>query len=213
MTPQAIQSILSRCLYLTAVIFCGLKHTAIICQNLNPTIEKISHTDISNEDFKILVRRCNKIKVLNISHTKVVINEAIDNIILYLSFTLEKLSLSTCYSSPFSQFDCPLFKLGSMPKLKYLWSFVRYGSDVESYLKFGAHSSKPSSSSLYGLESIMNLWKKQFPNVVLSCHSNLKGCCYRCYCCPILIPEPNIAISMYKEETIWEIQCEGIELF
>ena len=215
MTPQAIQLVVSRCLHLTTVNFCGLKHTAIICQNLTPTIEKISlsHTDVSNEDFKILVRRCNKIKVLNISHTKVEIDEAIDNIILYLSFTLEKLSLSTCYSSQFSQFDCPLFKLGSMPKLKNLWSFVRYGSDVESYLKLGAHLSEPSSSSLYGLKSIMDLWKKQFPNVVLSCHSNLRGCCYQCYCYPILIPEPNMAITMGKEETIWEIQCEGIELF
>ena len=215
MTPQAIQLIVSRCLYLTAVNFCGLKHTAFICQNLTPTIEKISlsHTDISNEDIKMLVRRCNKIKVLNISHTKVVINEAIDDIILYLSITLEKLSLSTCYSSPFSQFDCcPLFKLGSMPKLKYLWSFVRYGSDVESYLKLGAHPADPSPSSLYGLESIMDLWNKQFPNVVLSCHSNLR-CCYQCHCCPIIIPESNIAISMSEEETIWEIQCEGIELF
>ena len=215
MTPQAIQLISSRCLYLNALNFCGLKHTAIICQNLTPTIEKISlsHTDISNEGFKILVRRCNKIKVLNISHTKVVINEAIDDIILYLSSTLEKLSLSICHSSPFSQFDCSLFKLGSMPKLKYLWSFVRYGSDVESYLKLGAHLSEPSYSSLYALERIMVLWKKQFPNVVLSCHSNLRGCCYQCYCYPILIPEPNMAITMSKEETIWEIQCEGIELF
>jgi hypothetical protein len=100
-----------------------------------------------------------------------------------------------------------------MPKLKYLWSFVRYGSDVESYLKLGAHLSEPSYSSLYALERIMVLWKKQFPNVVLSCHSNLRGCCYQCYCYPILIPEPNMAITMSKEETIWEIQCEGIELF
>ena len=215
MTPQAIQLIVSRCLYLTTVNFCGLKHTAIICQNLTPTIEKISlsHSDISNEDFKILVRRCSKIKVLNISHAKVAINEAIDDIILYLSSTLEELNLSICYSSPFSQFDCPIFKLGSMSKLKYLWSFVRYGSDVESYLKLGAHLSEPSYSSLYALERIMDLWKRQFPNVVLSCHSNLRGCCYQCYCYPILIPEPNMAITMGKEETIWEIQCDGIELF
>ena len=190
MTPQAIQLIVSRCLYLTAVNFCGLKHTAFICKNLTPTIENVSlsHTDISNEDIKMMVSRCNKIKVLNISHTKVVINDAVDDIILHLSSTLEKLSLSTYFSPP-SQFDCsPLFKLGYMPKLKYLWST--------------------------GMERIMDLWKKQFPTVVLACNSHF-SCYSQCYCYPIITPNPfypNIAKTMSEEETIWEIQCEGIEI-
>ena len=77
MTPQAIQLVLSRCLCLTEVNFCGLKHATFICSNLTPNIEKISlaTTDASAEDIKMLVRRCNKIKELDISHTKIVIVE------------------------------------------------------------------------------------------------------------------------------------------
>ena len=129
-TPQAIQLIVSRCLRLISVDFCGLKHAGFICNNLTPNIEKVSlsATDISNEDIKMLVRRCNKIKELDISNTKIEITEVMDEIILYLSSTLEKLCLPTSYfdstfSPTFSQFDCcPLFKLGSMPKLKCIWN-------------------------------------------------------------------------------------------
>ena len=200
MTRQAIELVVSRCLRLTEVNFCGLKHATFICNNLTPNIEKVSlaSTDASAEDIKMLVRRCNKIKELDISHTKIVIVEVTDEIILYLWSTLEKLSLPTTYSgstfSPsFSQFDrCPLFKLGSMPKLKYIWSFVRHG-----------------------MKRIMDLWKKQFPNVVLSCHNHIlcrNYCNYTQHCRPTIAPNPNIAKSMSLEETIWEIPCESIRL-
>ena len=200
MTPQSIQLIVSRCLRLIAVDFSGLNCAALICNNLTPNIEKVSlsATKVSNEDIKILVRRCNKIKELDISHTQIVLAEVVDEIILYLSSTLEKLSLPTSYSnstfSPtFLKLDCcPLFKLGSMPKLKYIWSRVRYG-----------------------MEKIMDLWKKQFPDVVLSCHNHFlchNHCNYTQYCRPLITPNPNIAKSMSVEQTIWEIPCEGIEL-
>ena len=199
MTPQAIQLVVSRCLCLTDVNFCGLKHATFICNNLTPNIERVSlsTTDISTEDIKMLVRRCNKIKELDISHNKIVMREVIDEIILYLWSTLEKLSLPTTYSestfSPtVSEFDhYPLFKLGSMPKLKYIWSFVRYGT-----------------------ERIMDLWKQQFPDVVLSCHNHLlcQNHCNYTHCSPTITPNPNIAKSMSVEETIWEIPCEGIKL-
>ena len=195
MTLQAIQLIVSRCLYLTAVDFMDLKYAAYICKNLTTNIEKISlsHTDISNEDIKILVSRCNKIKELDISHTKIVTNEVVDEIIFHLSSTLKKLSLPTTHPSRLSRiYRCPLFKLGSMPKLKYLRSFVR---------------------SKTFMKRLMDLWEKQFPDVVLSCHDHFS--ChnyYTQYCCLTITPKPNIAKSMSVEETIWEIPCEGIEL-
>ena len=208
MTHQAIELIVTRCLYLTAVDFCGSKHAAFICKNLTTNIEKVglSTTDVSNKDIKMLVRRCNKIKELDVSHTKVVINKVVDEIILYLSSTLEKLSLPTTYSertfSSFSQFDyCQLFKLGSMPKLKYLWSFV-----------------------MNGMERIMDLWEKQFPNIVFSSYNHFScqsHCDYTLYCSipgdikfthHIIVPNPNIAKSMAVDKTIWEIPCESIKL-
>ena len=51
------------------------------------------------------------------------------------------------------------------------------------------------------MEKILDLWEKQFPNVVLSSKAF----------CPI-ITRPNIAKSMSMEEKIWEISCEGVEL-
>ena len=208
MTRQAIELIVTRCLYLTAVDFCGTKHAAFICKNLTTNIEKVglSTTDLSNKNFKILVRRCNKIKELDVSHTKVVLNEVVDEIILFLSSTLEKLSLPTTYSertfSSFSQFDYyQLFKLGSMPKLKCLWSFIKYG-----------------------MQRIMDLWEKQFPNVVFLCYNDFScqsHCDYTLYCSipgdikykhHIIVPNPNIAKSMSVDKTIWEIPCKSIKL-
>ena len=197
MTLQAIQLIVSRCLYLTAVDFMDLKYAAFICKNLTTNIEKISlsHTDISNEDIKMLVSRCNKIKELDISHTKIVINEVVDEITFYLSSTLKKLSVPTTHSSRLSRINhCPLFKLGSMPKLNYLRSFVR---------------------SKTFMKRLMDLWEIKFPDVVLSCHDYFS--ChnhnnYTQYCGLAIIPKPNIAKTMSVQETIWEIPCEGIEL-
>ena len=182
MTFEAIQLIVSRCLNLTAVDFRELKHTSFICKNLTPNIVKVSlsSTDVSNEDIKTLVSRCNKIQELDISHTHVAIDAVVDEIILHLSSTLEKLSLSMC-SSRFS-----LFKLGSMPKLKYLWMTPEYVNGIN------IHKSE--------MERMINVWEKQFPSIVISCVS-LHG---------LIIP--NIAKPMLMEETIWEIKCEGIQL-
>ena len=51
------------------------------------------------------------------------------------------------------------------------------------------------------IEDLVDLWEKQFPNIVLSCNS-----------IDPIITQPNIAKSMSMEEKIWEISCEGIEL-
>ena len=179
MTFEAIQLIMSRCLNLTEVDFCELKYTAFICQNLTTKIEKVSlcSTDVSNEDIEMLVSRCNKIKELDISCTHVAIDEVVDEIILHLSSTLEKLGLSN-YSFKFPQ----LFKLGYMPKLKHLWTSLEF--------------------PMYGLEKVKDIWRKKFPNVVIS--SDLK------YEYGLIIP--NIAKPKPIEKMIWEIKCEGIQL-
>ena len=154
---------------------------AFICKNMTPNIEKVSlsSTDVSNDDIKTLVSRCNKIKELDISQTAIDIDMVVDEIILHLSITLEKLCLPITNPARFSKFDhCSLFKFGSMPRLRHIWSQV-----------------------MYEMDKIVDLWEKQFPNVVLSSNSF----------CPI-ITHPNIAKSMAMEERIWEIPCEGIEL-
>ena len=179
MTFQEIWLISSRCLNLTEVDFRELKHTSFICKNLTPNIEKVSFcgTDVSNEDIKTLVSRCTKIKELDISCTQVAIDAVVDEIILHLSSTLEKLGLS--------KFPFMLslgFKLGCMPKLKYLWTSPEF--------------------PMYGMENMKDIWRKQIPDVVIS--SALK------YEYGLIIP--NIAKPMPIEKTIWEIKCEGIQL-
>ena len=80
-----------------------------------------------------------------------------------------------------------MFKFGSMPRLKYLWIAEMY-----QYVS-GIHT--------FGKEDIVDLWERQFPNIVLSCTSF-----------DPIITQPNIAKSMAMDEKIWEIPCEGIEL-
>ena len=185
MTPQVIQLIVSRCLYLTAVDFSGENHSSIICKNVTQNIEKVSlsSTDALNDDIKTLVSRCNKIKKLYISHTDVEIDVVTDEILLHLSSTLEKLCLPTY--SPRSKFETSsLFKLGSMPILKHLWMPL---PETHQYVS--------------EIEDLVDFWEKQFPNIVLSFNS-----------IDPIITQPNIAKSMAMDEKIWEIPCEGIEL-
>ena len=153
---------------------CWIFHTS------STNIEKVSlsRTDVSNDEIKTLVRRCKKIKELDISHTSVDIDVVVDEIILHLSSTLETLRLPITNPARFSKFDtCSLFKFGSMPRLRHVWSQI-----------------------MHEMEKILDLWEKQFPNVVLSSKAF----------CPI-VTRPNIAKSMSMDEKIWEIPCEGIE--
>ena len=185
MTPESIELIVSRCLYLTAVDFSGEKHASIICKNVTQNIEKVSlsSTDALNDDIKTLVSRCNKIKKLDISHTDVVIDVVTDEILLHLSSTLEKLCLPTY--SPRSKFETSsLSKLGSMPILQHLRMPLPKTHQSESEI-----------------EDLLDFWENQFPNIVLSCNSF-----------DPIITQPNISKSMSMEERIWEISCEGIKL-
>ena len=58
---------------------------------MTPNIEKVSlsSTDVSNDDIKTLVRRCNKIKELDISYTAIDIDVVVDEI-FYICQTLWK---------------------------------------------------------------------------------------------------------------------------
>ena len=189
MTPQAIELIVSRCLDLTTVDFCGEKHAAYICKNVTQNIEKVclSGTDVTNDDIKTLVSRCNKIKELDISHNDVSIDVVADEIILHLSSTLEKLCLPIHLTRSSKFENCSMFKFGSMPRLKHLWiaEMYEYVSEIHTF----------------GRDDIVDLWERQFPNIVLSCTSF-----------DPIITQPNIAKSMAMDEKIWEIPCEGIEL-
>ena len=100
MTFQAIQLIVSRCLNLTAVDFRESKHTSFICKNLTPNIVKVSlsNTDVSNEDIKRLVSRCNKIQELDISHTHVAIGP-------FISFSFSYVMLTFFHFSKQKVFD------------------------------------------------------------------------------------------------------------
>ena len=71
-----------------------------------------------------------------------------------------------------------------MPRLEHLWIPVKH-------------------QYVSGIDNLVDLWEKQFPNIVLSCHPD--------HVDPI-ITRQNIAKSMSMEEKIWEIPCEGIKL-
>ena len=98
--------------------------------------------------------RCNKIKELDISHNDVSIDEVADEIILHLVSTLEKLCLPIHLTRSSKFENCSLFKFGSMPRLKYLWivEMYRYVSGIHTFEQ----------------EDIVDLWERQFPNIVLS---------------------------------------------
>ena len=77
-----------------------------------------------------------------------------------------------------------------MPRLEHLWIPVSYWNQV-------------THQYVSGIDNLVDLWEKQFPNIVLSCHPD--------HVDPI-ITRQNIAKSMSMEEKIWEIPCEGIKL-
>ena len=75
-----------------------------------------------------------------------------------------------------------------MPKLKNLWITPVYVNGID------IHKSE--------MERMIIDWKRRFPSVVISCVSLHE----------LGLITPNIAKPMLKEETIWEIKCEGIQL-
>ena len=83
-----------------------------LAKNISPNIVKLnlSQQDVEDDHIKTLLRRCNKIKVLNLQSTFVT-KDLLKTIRQYLSLTLEELSMS--------EFGDTLFlELKKMPRLK-----------------------------------------------------------------------------------------------
>jgi hypothetical protein len=85
-----------------------------LARNISPNVVKLnlSHQDVEDDHAKTLLRRCTKIKVLNLEST-FVSKDLLKNIGQYLNHTLEELSMS--------EFDYTSFlELKKMPRLKIL---------------------------------------------------------------------------------------------
>ena len=83
-----------------------------LVKNISPNVVKLnlSQQDVEDDHVKILLRRCNKIKVLNLQSTFVT-KDLLKTIRQYLNLTLEELSMS--------EFGNTIFlELKKMPRLK-----------------------------------------------------------------------------------------------
>ena len=85
-----------------------------LAKSISPNIVKLNlcHQDVLDDHVKILLSRCNKIKVLNLAETFITQN-LLKTIRQYLNHTLEELSMS-CYG--YTSF----LELKKMPRLKIL---------------------------------------------------------------------------------------------
>ena len=92
-----------------------------LAKNISPNLEKLdlSTVNVSNDQVKILLCRCNKIKVLILEETDITRN-SLKTIRQFLSLTLEELSLDlTCNMNGYNNFT-NFLELKSMPRLKTL---------------------------------------------------------------------------------------------
>ena len=83
-----------------------------------PNIQKLSlsHLNVTDDNVKILVQRCDKLTELDLQNTSIT-GQAVTYIIENLSQTLTRILLP-------DQIDISIvLQLGSMPKLKYLWYY------------------------------------------------------------------------------------------
>ena len=117
---------------------------------MTTSIEKLGlhRTNATNEDIKVLVARCNKLKELDVSWTSVSLDGIISELIQHLSDTLEKITISTSVS--FLSQIMP--QLGSLPKLRYIWAINKDTYDLPNDFR--------------------TKWSRHCPNVAVS----FKGC-------------------------------------
>ena len=91
-----------------------------VCRNLTPKLTKLSlagcRDKLTNEDVNELVKKCNKLEVLDLSDAKSIDDEAVTHIIENLSKSLRKLSLNRCFEIHPQKF----ISLNAMQELKYL---------------------------------------------------------------------------------------------
>ena len=103
-----------------------------LAENITPNVEKLNLSSISQDPegefndycFEILLRRCNKIKMLSLEATYTT-DYSLSNIKQCLNRTLEELSLGPCDEISYSGF----LELKSMPRLKIL--NLHYNEDVD----------------------------------------------------------------------------------
>ena len=128
---DSIQKIANNCKNLTNVNFSGtcLSEESIqfLANNLTSMVEKLDLGylyDVKDDHVKILVKRCDKLKLLFLRHTAIT---TLTHIIENLEKTLEKLDVSCCFSLTYAM----LINLKAMPKLKVLNCSYCYSSDQE----------------------------------------------------------------------------------
>ena len=91
-----------------------------LCENLTPNIKKLNlegcRTTLTNENILELVKRCNTLEELDISDSSTIESPAIDAIVLHLTKTLKKVSLSRCFAILPEDY----VKFGAMQNLQFL---------------------------------------------------------------------------------------------
>lgn len=120
-TLVPIQPMINKCTQLIEVNFghIGLSHSSInyLVENLTPTVEKLclgGLERLNDHQIKTLVRRCTKIKKLDLRRTAIT-ERSVISITKYLDETLENLDVS--YTK--IKFD-EIVQLGIMPRIKVL---------------------------------------------------------------------------------------------
>ena len=107
-----------------------------LAENISPNIEKLKLSSIliMNDHVEILLRRCNKIKVLSLEATT---DDSLKNIRQCLNLTLEELSLGL--DNEFS--STGFLELKSMPKLKVLNLYLETddGEEIQNIRKHLPH--------------------------------------------------------------------------
>ena len=95
-----------------------------LAKNISPNVVKLnlSNHDVNDDLLKILLSRCNKIKVLILEAT-IITNNSLKTIRQYLNLTLEELSWAYYWTFP------GFLELKSMPKLKILKLYTSKGED------------------------------------------------------------------------------------
>ena len=113
-----LQAIIKCCQELKELTFIN-QQNHFLAKNISPNVVKlnISYTDVDDDNLKMLLSRCNKIKVLNLEAT-LITDDSLETMRQFLNLTLEELSLT--YNVHFLKLSSRKLTLASMPRLKIL---------------------------------------------------------------------------------------------
>ena len=136
----------------------------LLANNINPNVEKLNlrHHDVEDDQVKILLSRCNKIKALSLEASRMT-DSSLTYIRQYLNLTLEELSLvddagANASPGPGAAFGYGItftgfLELKSMPKLKIL---NLYNEKDDCAMNLRQHLPHVKISSLYHLWEMNN---------------------------------------------------------